>query len=122
MADGSITFSTELDNKELEKQLSRLNADVKKKTEKLTQMKGERLPLEEQSAQVAANLDRAKELLAHMNSGDEFFRKNPSKSRHSRLHSSRKSGMQSKRKSNLTIPRSETEKQTSRGQKSRRGL
>ena len=75
MADGSITFSTELDNKELEKQLSRLNADVKKKTEKLTQMKGERLPLEEQSAQVAANLDRAKELLAHMNSGDEFFPK-----------------------------------------------
>lgn len=75
MADGSITFSTELDNKELEKQLSHLNADVKKKTEKLTQMKGERLPLEEQSAQVAANLDRAKELLAHMNSGDEFFPK-----------------------------------------------
>lgn len=75
MADGSITFSTELDNKEFEKQLSRLNADVKKKTEKLTQMKGERLPLEEQSAQVAVNLDRAKELLAHMNSGDEFFPK-----------------------------------------------
>lgn len=73
MADGHITFSTDLDNKELEKKLYKLNSDIKKKTEKLLQLKDERTPLAEQSAQVAANLDRAKQTLDYMRSGKEFF-------------------------------------------------
>lgn len=73
MADGHITFSTDLDNKELEKKLYKLNSDIKKKTEKLLQLKDERAPLAEQSAQVAANLDRAKQTLDYMRSGKEFF-------------------------------------------------
>ncbi len=73
MADGHITFSTDLDNKELEKKLYKLNSDIKKKTEKLLQLKDERAPLAEQSAQVAADLDRAKQTLDYMRSGKEFF-------------------------------------------------
>ena len=73
MADGHITFSTDLDNKELEKKLYKLNSDIKKKTEKLLQLKDERAPLAEQSAQVAADLDRAKQTLYYMRSGKEFF-------------------------------------------------
>lgn len=73
MTDGHITFSTDLDNKELEKKLYKLNSDIKKKTEKLLQLKDERAPLAEQSAQVAADLDRAKQTLDYMRSGKEFF-------------------------------------------------
>lgn len=73
MADAYLTFSTDFDNTELEKKLYKLNSDIKKKTEKLLQMKDERAPLAEQSAQVAANLDRAKQTLDYMRSGKEFF-------------------------------------------------
>lgn len=73
MADAYLTFSTDFDNTELEKKLYKLNSDIKKKTEKLLQVKDERAPLAEQSAQVAANLDRAKQTLDYMRSGKEFF-------------------------------------------------
>ena len=73
MADGSITFSTALDNSELERQLQRETAEIARAEKKLAQQRSARLPLVEQSAQVAANLDRAQETLAHMRSGTEFF-------------------------------------------------
>lgn len=73
MADGSITFSTALDNSELERQLRKETAEIARAEKKLAQQRSARLPLVEQSAQVAANLDRAQETLAHMRSGTEFF-------------------------------------------------
>ena len=66
-------FSTELDNKELEKQLVHTKKKIASLEESISQKKAERSPLVEQSNQIAANLDRAKERLAYMQSGKEFF-------------------------------------------------
>ena len=72
-ADGSIVFEANIDSKDLNRQLSKLAGDIKKKTEALNQLKADRSPLAEQTAQAAANLDKAKATLAYMQSGKEWF-------------------------------------------------
>ncbi len=73
MADGSITFSTNLDNSQLEKQLQSLKKKITSIEDKISQKQAERSPLAEQSKQLAATLDAAKARLEYMKSGQEFF-------------------------------------------------
>lgn len=70
---GDITFSTALDNSELEKQLNNLDKKIQAQTNKLNQKQAERAPLASQSEQLAADLDAAKARLDYMKSGQEFF-------------------------------------------------
>lgn len=73
MADGSITFSTDLDNAQLEKQLQSLKKKVSSIEGQISQKQAEKMPLVKQSAELAANLDAAKSRLEYMQSGKEFF-------------------------------------------------
>lgn len=73
MADGSITFSTELDNAQLDKQLQSLKKKIGSIEDKISQKQSERTPLAAQSKQIAAELDAAKARLEYMKSGQEFF-------------------------------------------------
>lgn len=73
MADGSITFSTDLDNAQLEKQLQSLKKKISSIEGQISQKQAEKMPLVKQSAELAANLDAAKSRLEYMQSGKEFF-------------------------------------------------
>lgn len=73
MADGSITFSTDLDNAKLEKQLQSLKKKISSIEGQISQKQAEKMPLVKQSAELAANLDAAKSRLEYMRSGKEFF-------------------------------------------------
>lgn len=73
MSDGSITISTELDNKTLERQLSRLSRKIESVQDRINQKQAERAPIAEQSKQIAARLDAEKATLEYMKSGDKFF-------------------------------------------------
>lgn len=73
MADGSITFSTGLDNAQLEKQLQSLKKKISSIEGQISQKQAEKMPLVKQSAELAANLDAAKSRLEYMQSGKEFF-------------------------------------------------
>lgn len=73
MADSTIVISTELDNKQAEKELQALTTKIKNMSEKLRELESEKFPLVEQSRQLGANLDAAKATLEHMKSGEEFF-------------------------------------------------
>ena len=66
MPDGSITFSTALDNAELEKQLSSLTKKVDTLNDKINQKQAERMPLADQAAQLGVQLDIAKAKLYEM--------------------------------------------------------
>lgn len=66
MNDGSITFSTELDNKELEQQLAHLKKKILSVEDKISQMQAERMPLVDQSRQLGAELDAANAKLHEM--------------------------------------------------------
>lgn len=65
---GSITFSTELDNKELESQLSGLKKKITRQEDEVNRKQAARAPLAEQSQQLAADLDAAKARLDYMKS------------------------------------------------------
>jgi hypothetical protein len=73
MPDGAITFSTALDNKELDKQLSGLTKKITNIEDRISQKRAERAPLAGQSKQLAAQLDAAKAHLEYMQSGEKFF-------------------------------------------------
>ncbi|WP_312282036.1 hypothetical protein, partial [Oscillibacter sp.] len=73
MPDGSITFSTALDNAQLDKQLQSLKKKIISIEDKVSQKQAERTPFAEQSKQLAADLDAAKARLEYMKSGREFF-------------------------------------------------
>lgn len=66
MADGSITFSTELDNDALEKELQSVKKKIASLEDSIGQKNAERLPLLEQSKQLGAELDIAKAKLYEM--------------------------------------------------------
>ncbi|MEA4933735.1 MAG: hypothetical protein VB071_09220, partial [Lawsonibacter sp.] len=66
MNDGKITFTTALDNKELEKQLSSLTKKVASIEDKINQKQAEKMPLVEQAKQLGAELDVAKAKLYEM--------------------------------------------------------
>lgn len=54
MADGSITFSTELDNKELEKQYQQLKKKIEKLEETVGQKKQKQSPLIDEAKSLSA--------------------------------------------------------------------
>lgn len=74
MADGTITFSTALDNKELEKQLNGLTRKISTLEDKLSQKRSERTPMEEQAQRLGVQLDIAKAKLYEMqNASSDAF-------------------------------------------------
>lgn len=83
MPDGSIIFSTGLDNAQLEKELARVTKKIQGMEEKIQQKQAEKMPLVEQSKQLAANLDAAKARLEYMQNatrtGVEFFTRTETK-------------------------------------------
>ena len=68
MSDGAITFTTALDNKELEKQLNSLTKKINSLEDRIGQKRAERMPLAEQADQLAVSLDAAKAKLYEMHS------------------------------------------------------
>jgi len=70
---GSITISTELDNKELETQYAATIKKIRTLTDKINTTQAKRSPAADQSAAIAAELDAAKAQLDYMKSGQEFF-------------------------------------------------
>lgn len=73
MNDGSIVFSTALDNKQLEKQLGSITKKIESIQDKIDQKRAEQAPLAQQSSRLAAQLDAAKAQLEYMQSGEKFF-------------------------------------------------
>ncbi|NLU24151.1 MAG: hypothetical protein GXW99_05425 [Clostridiales bacterium] len=76
MEDGSITFSTDLDNKELEKQLQSLKKKIASTEDKIAQKKSEQLPIVQQAEQLEISLEKSRKKLEYMQSGKEFFTPN----------------------------------------------
>ena len=75
MKDGSITFSTELDNKDLEKQYNATVRKIESLNDRIAQKEAERSPLAAQADQMAAELDAEKAQLEYMQSGAGTFSK-----------------------------------------------
>lgn len=72
-ADGSVVFSVDLDDKDAQKELNKLVKKIDTLNDKIYQKQQDKMPLEKQSAEIAANLDAAKATLDSMHSGKEFF-------------------------------------------------
>lgn len=66
MSDGKIVFSTELDNKGLEKELAGLKKKIQALEDQIETSQKMKMPLVEQSKQLGAELDRAKAKLHEM--------------------------------------------------------
>ena len=66
MKDGTITFSTELDNNDLERQYSALVRKIASLADKIDQAQAERMPIVDQAQQLGAELDAAKAKLYEM--------------------------------------------------------
>ena len=66
MNDGTITFSTELDNRELEKQLQQITKKINSLHQKIYQKQKEKMPLIEQAKMLGVELDAAKAKLFEM--------------------------------------------------------
>lgn len=76
MADGTITFSTDLDNKELEKKLQSTQKRIERHEDSIAQKKAEQLPIVKQAEQLEISLENSKKKLEYMQSGKEFFTPN----------------------------------------------
>ena len=72
-ADGSIVINTKVDDEQAAKDLERLKKKIQKLEDQIYTKKQQRMPLVEQSKQMAAELDAAKAKLEEMRSGKEFF-------------------------------------------------
>ena len=64
MADGSITFSTRIDNSEVKKGLDAAKREIGRATKSLEGAKNAKMPLAEQAKQLGATLDEARSKLA----------------------------------------------------------
>lgn len=73
MADGSVIIGAEIDDKQAQTELNRLSKKIDALNNKIADKKQEKMPLVEQTKQLAANLDAAKSKLDQMQSGKEFF-------------------------------------------------
>lgn len=73
MADGAVIIGAEIDDKQAQTELNRLSKKIDALNNKIADKKQERMPLVEQTKQLAANLDAAKVKLDQMQSGKEFF-------------------------------------------------
>lgn len=72
-ADGSVIIGAEIDDKQAQAELNRLSKKIDALNNKIADKKQEKMPLVEQTKQLAANLDAAKAKLDQMQSGKEFF-------------------------------------------------
>lgn len=72
-ADGSIVFSTEIDDKKTLSELRKLETQIEKLNQKIYDKKQAQLPLVEQSKQLGAALDAANQKLEEMRSGTSFY-------------------------------------------------
>lgn len=72
-ADGSIVFSTEIDNKQAMADLKKLEAQIEKLNQKIYDKNQAKLPLVEQAKQLGAELDAAKAKLEDMRNGTSFY-------------------------------------------------
>lgn len=72
-ADGSIVFSTEIDDKKALSELRKLETQIEKLNQKIYDKKQAQLPLVEQSKQLGAALDAANKKLEEMRSGTSFY-------------------------------------------------
>ena len=73
MSDGSLIIGAEIDDKQAQIELNRLSKKIDDLNNKIADKKQERMPLVEQTKQLAANLDAAKVKLDQMQSGKEFY-------------------------------------------------
>lgn len=73
MADGSIIFETALDNKQLEKDLAKINRRIQTLNNQVFVKGQQKIPLMEQSKKLAASLDEAKAKLFEMQSGRQYI-------------------------------------------------
>ena len=73
VADGSIVFSTEIDDKKALSELRKLETQIEKLNQKIYDKKQAQLPLVEQSKQLGAALDAANQKLEEMRSGTSFY-------------------------------------------------
>ena len=73
MADGSVIIGAEIDDKQAQTEFNRLSKKIDALNNKIADKKQEKMPLVEQTKQLAANLDAAKAKLDQMQSGKEFF-------------------------------------------------
>lgn len=71
--DGSIVFSTEIDDKKALSELRKLETQIEKLNQKIYDKKQAQLPLVEQSKQLGAALDAANQKLEEMRSGTSFY-------------------------------------------------
>nr|DAW34239.1 MAG TPA: minor tail protein [Caudoviricetes sp.] len=72
-ADGSIVFSAEIDDKQAQAELKKLETKIEKLNNKIYDKRQAQLPLVEQSKQLGAALDAAQEKLQDMRNGTSFF-------------------------------------------------
>lgn len=72
-ADGSIVFSTEIDDKQAMADLKKLEAQIEKLNQKIYDKNQAKLPLVEQAKQLGAELDAAKAKLEDMRNGTSFY-------------------------------------------------
>lgn len=72
MADGRVTFSTALDNSLLEKELAKTKRKIESLQDKIKQQGAEQLPLVNQVEKLEVSLERARQKLAEMQSGQSF--------------------------------------------------
>lgn len=79
-ADGSIIINTNLDDRQAQQELNRLNRKIQNLNNQIYVKQRQRAPLVEQSRQLGAELDEAQATLARMTAGDEFFHPLVSKS------------------------------------------
>ena len=81
MTDGTITFSTALDNKQLEKELQSTLKKINSLEKSISEMGSGRNALAEQAKEMGAQLDAAKQKLYEMQSAAVFIAKKQSQTR-----------------------------------------
>lgn len=73
MTDGSVVVEVNVDDKQAQKELNSITQKIERISEKLKEQNTGKTEIVNQSAQLGAQLDAAKEKLEYMKSGQEFF-------------------------------------------------
>lgn len=72
-ADGSIVVQADIDDKQAQTELKKLEKQIDTLNDKISDKQQEKMPLVEEAKKAAAYLDEAKKKLNNMQSGEEFF-------------------------------------------------
>ena len=73
VADGSIVIETVIDDKDAQKELTRLSKRIDTLQEKISQKQGKKNALAEEARQIGIEYDNARKKLEQMTSGDAFY-------------------------------------------------